>query len=78
VRLIKASPAAAGKPVYVNVFAPFTVATQCDDRLLERMHEKDELDAVCEGLQTITAVTRQYMRALARAGADGFFYSNKS
>lgn len=78
VRLIKASPAAAGKPVYVNVFAPFTVATQCDDRLIERMQKKEELDAVCKGFHTIIAVTKQYMRALARAGVDGFFYSNKN
>merc|ERR1712048_291493 len=45
---------------------------------IERMEKKKELDAVCEGFHTIIAVTKQYMRALARAGVDGFFYSNKS
>lgn len=77
VRLIKASPAASGKQVYVNVFAPFTLAMQCDDRLVERIQNNEDLESIRNGLRTIIAVTKQYMRDLVSAGVDGFFFSNK-
>merc|ERR1712203_371314 len=77
VRLLKASPEAAGKPLYVNVFAPFTVAMQCDPRLLERLSSDDERPAVAQGLHAIAKSTAEYISRLADAGADGIFYSNK-
>jgi len=75
--LLKASPAAAGKPVYVNVFSPFTVAMQCDPRLLERLQCDAERPLVSKGLHAIAAATSEYISSLAAAGADGIFYSNK-
>jgi hypothetical protein len=77
VRLLKAEPAAAGKRLYVNVFAPFTVAMQCDPRLLERLGDEGERGAVERGLWAIADATADYVSALAEAGADGIFYSNK-
>merc|ERR1719382_2042907 len=52
VRLLRSSPEAAEKPIYVNVFSPFTVAMQCDPRLLERLEEEGEQFAVARGLAT--------------------------
>jgi len=77
VRLLKASPEAAGKPLYVNVFAPFTVAMQCDPRLVERLSSAEERPVVAQGLHAIAESTAQYISRLADAGADGIFYSNK-
>jgi len=77
VRLLKASPEAIGKPLYVNVFAPFTVAMQCDPRLLERLSSDQERPAVAQGLLEIAKSTAEYISRLAAAGADGIFYSNK-
>jgi len=77
VRLLKASPEASGKPLYVNVFAPFTVAMQCDGRLVERLADASERPAVARGLAAIASATAEYIRELAAAGADGVFYANK-
>jgi hypothetical protein len=77
VHLLKASPEATGKPVYVNVFAPLTVAMQCDPRLVERLRREEERPVVSQGLRVIAAATAKYISSLAAAGADGIFYSNK-
>merc|ERR1712060_719407 len=77
VRLLKAAPEAQGKPVYVNVFSPFTVAMQCDPRLLERLSSEVERPAIAEGLRAIAEASAEYISRLAAAGADGIFYSNK-
>jgi hypothetical protein len=78
VRLLKASPEAASKPVYVNVFSPFTVAMQCDTRLVERFADESETAEVAQGLSVIAEATAEYISALAAAGADGIFIANKS
>merc|ERR1712203_1164985 len=74
---LKAAPEARGKPVYVNVFSPFTVAMQCDPRLIDRLSNDDERPAIAEGLRAIAEATAEYISRLAAAGADGIFYSNK-
>jgi len=77
VRVLRSSPEAAQKSLYVNVFSPFTVAMQCDARLLERLKDEEERPAVAVGLATIAAATAKYISALTAAGVDGIFYSNK-
>jgi drug/metabolite transporter (DMT)-like permease len=77
VRVLKSSAEAAQKPLYVNVFAPFTVAMQCDARLIERLADDSERPAVARGLARIAQATAEYISALAAAGADGIFYANK-
>lgn len=63
-------------PVYMTVFGPLTLAGKLAGvRTIQDMRQRP--DDLREGLRTITKTTKDYMKAVREAGADGLYFATQ-
>ena len=65
----------AGTPVLQTVFNPLSQAKHLAGDAVLLAHLRTDPEMVRLGLRTITDSTRQFITAVAEAGADGIFYA---